>query len=35
MDVYVSADLLIYYEEGNPRRSVAPGVFRGLRGGEA
>ena len=23
-DVYVSADLLIYYEEGNPRVSVAP-----------
>ena len=26
-DVYVSADLLIYYEEGNPRASVAPDVF--------
>lgn len=26
-DVYVSGDLLIYYEEGNPRRSVAPDVF--------
>ena len=26
-DVYVVADLLIYYEEGNPRRSVAPDVF--------
>ena len=26
-DVYVSADLLIYYEEGNPRKSVAPDVF--------
>ena len=26
-DVYVSADLLIYYEEGNPRVSVAPDVF--------
>ena len=26
-DVYVSADLLIYYEEGNPRARVAPDVF--------
>ena len=26
-DVYVSADLLIYYEEGNPRISVVPDVF--------
>ena len=26
-DVYVSADLLIYYEKGNPRVSVAPDVF--------
>ena len=26
-DVYVSADLLMYYEEGNPRVSVAPDVF--------
>ena len=26
-DVYVSADLLIYYEEGNPRVSVAPDAF--------
>ena len=26
-DVYVSADLLIHYEEGNPRVSVAPDVF--------
>ena len=26
-DVYVSGDLLIYYEEENPRRSVAPDVF--------
>ncbi len=26
-DVYVSADLLIYYEEGDPRKSVAPDVF--------
>ena len=26
-DVYVSADLLIYYEEGNPRVAVAPDVF--------
>jgi Uma2 family endonuclease len=25
--VYVSGNLLIYYEEGNPRRSVAPDVF--------
>ena len=25
--VYVSGDLLLYYEEGNPRRSVAPDVF--------
>jgi Uma2 family endonuclease len=25
--VYVSANLLIYYEEGNPHRSVAPDVF--------
>ena len=29
-DVYVSADLLIYYEEGNPRASVAPDVFVGV-----
>ena len=27
VDVYVSADLLIYYKEGNPRVSVAPDVF--------
>jgi Uma2 family endonuclease len=27
MDVYVSGNLLLYYEEGNPRRSVAPDVF--------
>ncbi|MCY4511741.1 MAG: Uma2 family endonuclease, partial [Acidobacteria bacterium] len=26
-DVYVSGDLLIYYEEGNPRVSIAPDVF--------
>ena len=26
-DVYVSGDLLIYYEEGNPKVSVAPDVF--------
>ena len=26
-DVYVSGDLLIYYEEGNPRASVAPDAF--------
>lgn len=26
-DVYVSGNLLLYYEEGNPRRSVAPDVF--------
>ena len=26
-DVYVSCDLLIYYDEGNPRVSVAPDVF--------
>ena len=26
-DVYVSGDTLIYYEEGNPRKSVAPDVF--------
>ena len=26
-DVYVSGNLLIYYEEGNPRVSVAPDVF--------
>ena len=25
--VYVSGDLLIYYEEGNPRASIAPDVF--------
>lgn len=25
--VYVGGDLLIYYEEGNPRRSVAPALF--------
>ena len=26
-DVYVGADMLLYYEEGNPRASVAPDVF--------
>ena len=26
-DIYVSGNLLIYYEEGNPFRSVAPDVF--------
>ena len=26
-DVYVSADLLVYYEEGNPRARAAPDVF--------
>ena len=26
-DVYVSADLLLYYEEGNPKKSVVPNVF--------
>ena len=26
-DVYVSGNLLIYYEEGNPKRAVAPDVF--------
>ena len=26
-DVYVSGDLLLYYEKGNPRVSVAPDVF--------
>ena len=26
-DVYVSGDLLIYYEQGNPRVSVAPDTF--------
>ena len=26
-DVYVAGDLLIYYEEGNPRASVAPDAF--------
>ena len=25
--VYVSGDLLVYYEEGNPRKHVAPDVF--------
>jgi len=26
-DVYVSGDLLIYYDEGNPRVSIVPDVF--------
>ncbi len=26
-NVYVSGNLLLYYEEGNPRASVAPDVF--------
>ena len=26
-DVYVSGNLLMYYEEGNPRKSVAPDMF--------
>ena len=26
-DTYVSGDLLIYYEQGNPRKCVAPDVF--------
>ena len=26
-DVYVSGDLLVFYEEGNPQASVAPDVF--------
>ena len=26
-DVYVSGDLLVYHEEGNPRKAVAPDVF--------
>src|SRR5437870_13773910 len=26
-DVYVASDLLIYFEEGNPRAAVAPDVF--------
>jgi Uma2 family endonuclease len=32
-DVYVSGNLLFYYEEGNPRKVVAPDVFivRGVR----
>jgi Uma2 family endonuclease len=34
-DVYVSGNLLVYYEEGNPRKSVAPDFFvvRGVRKG--
>ena len=30
-DVYVSGDLFIYYEEGNPRARVAPDVFVAFR----
>ena len=30
-DVYVSGDLLLFYEEGNRRRHVAPGRLRRLR----
>lgn len=26
-DVYVSGNLLLYYEEDNPKKSVAPNVF--------
>ncbi len=26
-DVYVSGNLLMYYEEGNPRKSISPDVF--------
>ncbi|MCZ6679286.1 MAG: Uma2 family endonuclease, partial [Candidatus Poribacteria bacterium] len=26
-DVYVSGNLLLYYEKGNPKKSVAPDVF--------
>ena len=26
-DVYVSGNLLIYYERGNPRKSISPDVF--------
>ena len=35
-EVYVSGDLLLYYDEGNPRRSVAPDVFvvRGVAKGQ-
>ncbi len=29
-DVYVSGNLLIYYEEGNPEMSVAPDVFAAI-----
>lgn len=34
-DVYVSGNLLFYYEQGNPRRVVSPDVFvvRGVRKG--
>lgn len=32
LDVHVSGNLLLYYEEGNPRKSISPDVFmvRGL-----
>jgi Uma2 family endonuclease len=35
-DVYVSGNLLLYYEEGNPRASIAPDVFvvRGVPKGD-
>ena len=33
-DVYVSGDLFVYYEEGNPRASGGAGRVRGRRGGE-
>ena len=26
-EVYVSGNLLMYYEEGNPRKSISPDVF--------
>lgn len=29
-DVYVGGDLILYYEEGNPRRSVVPDLFVAL-----
>jgi len=32
-DIYVAGNLLIYYEEGNPRESVAPDVSRSWRSG--
>ena len=27
LDAFVGANLMMYYEEGNPRRSVSPDVF--------